>query len=125
MKDEDITAYIRELSQRKFRWKTGRNVDLVEDLFDDAMEFIHITGHESSKAEWIAEMRSGRFIYERITPKCEPTVKQVGNTAILDGRALFDVNMRGVRATFDIGYTEVYELKDGKWKLVSLKTHPY
>jgi len=120
-----IEAEVRDLSLRKFGWQVDSDIDPIEDLFDDELEFVHITGHVSSKEEWIDELRSGRFVYERITPKQEAVVRLSGDTATLEGRAAFEVNMRGIRATYDIGYTEVYQRKGGAWKLISLKTWGY
>lgn len=38
-------ADILALSQEKFRWKTTGRIDLVENLFDDELVFIHLNGH--------------------------------------------------------------------------------
>ncbi len=34
---------ILNLSTEKFRWKTEGKIDLVADLFDDELVFVHIT----------------------------------------------------------------------------------
>lgn len=120
-----LVTDIRALSLRKFHWKTQQDIDLIKDLFDDALVFVHITGHASSKDKWIDEMRSGRFVYERIQPQQEAMVALSGDMATLQGRAVFAVNMQGYRASYDIGYTEIYQRKHGAWKLVSLMTRAY
>lgn len=113
--DQDIVR----LAQDKFSWKTSGDIDRVEDLFDDDLIFVHLNGQVTTKREWISQMRSGRFVYERITPY-ELSARVYGQTAVLFGKARFDVRMSGHRGQFELAFTEVYVQKDGKWKLVNL-----
>ncbi|WP_126424298.1 nuclear transport factor 2 family protein [Asticcacaulis excentricus] len=123
--DSEITAEdIVKLSTDKFRWKTDRDVDRVANLFDDDLIFVHLNGRVSSKSEWIEEMRSGRFVYERISPR-ELTARVYGDAAALFGKARFDVRFSGHRASFDLAFTEVYARKSGAWRLVNLHTCSY
>lgn len=109
---------ILQLSLDKFRWKTEGKIDLIADLFDDKLVFIHITGQITTKAEWISQLRSKSFVYNRIEKK-EASVEVYGDTAVLVGKADFTVNGGSV---FKLIYTEVYTKKNGKWKLVNLHT---
>jgi hypothetical protein len=110
-----------KLSSDKYHWKTEQKIDLVEDLFDDSLVFVHINGHISNKKEWIVEMRSGRFVSNQINIK-EASAKVYGNTAVLMGKATFVVN-RGRR--YNLVYTELYTKKNDKWKLVNIHTCSY
>jgi hypothetical protein len=109
---------ILNLSKEKFRWKTEGNIDAVADLFDDELVFIHLTGHITTKAEWINELKTGRFVYNKIVQK-EASAKVYVNTAVLVGKAYFTVNGGSV---YKLVYTEVYTKKNDKWKLVNLHT---
>ncbi|WP_416352066.1 nuclear transport factor 2 family protein [Undibacterium sp. RTI2.2] len=64
------------------------------------------------------ELKTGRFVYERIDQK-EASVKVYGNTAVLVGKATFVVNGNNI---YKLIYTEVYVKKSEKWKLVNLHT---
>lgn len=110
-----------DLCQSKFHWKTSGDVNRVEDLFDDELIFVHLNGHVTSKRDWIGQMRSGRFVYNRITPR-EMSARVYGDAAVLFGKARFDVSMGGFNATYDLAFTEVYARKQGAWKLVNLHT---
>ena len=83
---------ILQLSHEKFRWKTAGKIDLLENLFDDELVFIHLNGHISSKKEWINELHSKRFIYQYIDQR-EASVKLYGDSAVLVGNAVFSVSM--------------------------------
>jgi hypothetical protein len=114
-------AEILHLSQEKFRWKTEGKIDLVEDLFDDELVFIHLNGHFSSKKEWIQELRAKRFVYNSIDLKVA-SARVYGSTAVLVGKATFKVTMNGSKGTWTLVYTEVYTRKGNQWKLVNLHT---
>jgi hypothetical protein len=109
---------ILDLSLEKFCWKTEGNIDKVEDLFDDELVFVHLTGHITTKADWIDQLRTKRFVYNKIVQK-EASVKVYGNTAVLVGKAAFTVNGGSV---YKLVYTEVYTKKNDQWKLVNLHT---
>ena len=49
----EMEKEILNLSLEKFKWKTTGNVDAVEDLFDDEL-FVHLTGHITTKGDWMA-----------------------------------------------------------------------
>jgi ketosteroid isomerase-like protein len=109
---------ILDLSLAKFRWKTEGRIDLVEDLFDDVLVFVHITGHSTSKEEWIGQLKTGRFTYNKIAP-INASAKVYQDTAVVTGKADFTVNGGSV---YRLVYTEVYAKKRGRWKLVNLHT---
>jgi hypothetical protein len=109
---------ILNLSKEKFHWKTTGQVDKLADLFDDELVFVHITGATTTKADWINQLKTGRFVYDRIEQK-EARAKVYGNTAVLVGKAKFTINGGSV---FNLIYTEVYTRKNDQWKLVNLHT---
>jgi hypothetical protein len=109
---------ILDLSLEKFRWKTTGKFDLLTDLFDDELVFVHLTGHITTKADWINQLKTKRFVYNKIEQK-EASAKVYGNTAVLVGKATFTVNGGSV---YKLVYTEVYTKKNDKWKLVNLHT---
>lgn len=124
MTTPDVEAEILALSLAKFEWKTSGQIDRLEDLFDDALHFVHITGHVSSKAEWIAELRSRRFVYDRIEPK-GATVTVDGDRATLNGKAVFDVTMGRHKGRYRLAFTETYVRRSDGWKLTELLTSTY
>jgi len=112
---------IMELSLEKFRWKTAGQIDKIADLFDDGLQFIHLTGQITTKAEWIAQLRTNAFVYNKIDPQ-EHSAKVYGDTTVLVGKAWFTVNGGSI---YKLIYTEVYTRKNGQWKLVNLHTTSY
>jgi Domain of unknown function (DUF4440) len=103
------------LSEEKFRWQTEGRFDLLADLFDDDLVFVHLNGTITSKQEWMGQLTSGSLVYDRIDLK-EASVRGYADTAVLVGKATFAVNGDTVHK---LVYTEVYARKNGRWKLVN------
>ena len=117
----DVAEELMELSLEKFRWKTNEQFDKVAELFDDHLQFVHLTGHTTTKSQWLAQLRTKTFVYNKIEPQ-EHMVEVYGNTAVLVGKAWFTVNGGSM---YKLIYTEIYTKKEGKWKLVNLHTTSY
>ena len=103
------------LSEQKFRWQTEGRFDKVADLYDDDLVFVHLDGTVTGKQEWVGELTSGSFVYNRIdvhgaAARCH------GDTAVLVGKATFVVNGDTV---LKLVYTEVYARQHGRWTLVN------
>ena len=107
---------IAALSEAKWRWSTDGELERLADLFDDELVFVHLDGHITSKHEWIGELRSRRFVYDRIDTH-EASTRVFGDAAAVVGRATFTVNGGSV---FDLVCTEMYVRRGTDWKLVSL-----
>lgn len=122
--EAETSHEIIELSARKFRWKTEGQIDRVEELFDDDLVFVHLNGHITTKADWIAQLKSRRFVYNRIDVN-EVSARSYGPTAVLVGKAAYTVSMGGFRSTYNLVYTEVYTKKTNRWTLVNLHTCSY
>jgi hypothetical protein len=56
----------------------------LEDVFDDELVFVHLNGYITSKREWMSELRSRRFVYDRIEPH-ETSVRAFGDAAKRSG----------------------------------------
>src|SRR5215212_5455063 len=57
---------ILHLSLDKFQWKTTGKFDLLADLFDEELVFVHLTGHITTKDDWINQLKTRRFVYNNI-----------------------------------------------------------
>ncbi len=105
------------LSQAKWRWAASGQLDRLEDVFDDDLVFVHLTGNITSKSEWMRELRSRRFVYDHIEP-LETSVRALTeDVAVVVARGAFTVNGGLV---FPLVCTEVYAKRNGRWKLVTL-----
>jgi hypothetical protein len=84
-----------ELEADRFR-STAADVDAVEKLLDDDLTYCHTTGRCESKAEYLANLRSGRTKYHKIEV-VSSAVRRYGDIAIVNGRITIDVEAGGQR----------------------------
>lgn len=106
------------LSKVKFDWLVSRNADSIGYLLDDRVKYVHSNGWTQSKAEVLADMASGKLLYQRVTIK-DSSVRMYGQTAIVDGVGTFEGVNSGTAFRLELRYTEVYMRSAGRWVLVS------
>jgi hypothetical protein len=109
---------ILELSKNKFQWMVTKNYDSLERVLDERLQFVHSNGWTENKQEFIADIKSGKLLYNNITVT-EAVVRVYSNSAVINGRGKFSVKLEGKDMEFDLKYTEVYIHRQGKWLLAS------
>lgn len=89
----------------------------LDELLDDGFTLTHMTGHVQPKAEWLAQMRQGRFVYHAIDEK-KTTLDIDGDTARLVARTVTDATVYGTRADWRLQLATDYARKDDTWATV-------
>ncbi|MEU8686894.1 nuclear transport factor 2 family protein [Streptomyces sp. NPDC048665] len=107
--DEVVTAY-----RAYLRAMTDGDTDALDDLLDGGFTLTHITGYVQPKAEWLAQMRAGRFVYHAIDEK-DVTVETEGDAARLVGRIVTDATVYGAHADWRLRLTMDYACEGGAW----------
>lgn len=110
--------FILDLSKKKFEWMTTQNFDSLESVLDNRLEFVHSSGWTENKQEFIADIKSKKLLYNSIAVT-ESSARVYTNSAVVIGRGKFSVRLDGKDMEFDLKYTEVYVLQQGKWVLAS------
>lgn len=109
---------ILELSKAKWAWMAEKNVDQLNNLFDDKCVFVHMGG-SWGKTQELNTIKGGNIWYKK-AEVYSAAVNIVGNTAI----ALNDIDLLaavgGNEVTHAFMVTEVYVKDNGKWKMGSL-----
>lgn len=114
----DAERAVLDLSSRKFDWLIARQVDSLEKVLDEKVQYIHSNGWVQTKREVIDDMRSGKLVYRKVTIK-EALVRLYSETAILTGLSTFEGINGGTAFLLDLRYTEVYVRATNHWVLVS------
>lgn len=107
-----------DLSARKFVWMQNKQLDSLEAILDDRLMYIHSNGWVETKSEVIDDLKNGKLTYEQVK-LTESRVRLWDDTAIVTGKGIFNVVLDGKPLEFNLGFSEVYILQYGKWKLVS------
>lgn len=109
---------INDLSREKWQWMADKNIELLDDLFDEKSVFVHMGGSWGKQRE-IDVIRDGGIWYKKADIH-EVSVSIIDNTAILLNRIDLSAVVDGNEVTNPFMVTEVYVKQDGNWKLGSL-----
>lgn len=107
-----------KLSEEKWQWMADKDVEVLNDLFDEKSMFVHMGGSWDKQRE-LDVIKSGGIWYKKADIH-EVSVNIVDNTAILLNRIDLLAVVGGNEVTNPFMVTEVYVNRDGKWKLGSL-----
>ena len=107
-------ADLLEAHRALWRGMLERDVDLLDGLLDDAYTLTHMTGYEQPKAEWLADVESGRMRYHSTRPP-STSVDVTGDRAVVVGRDVVDATIWGSRGTWNLQLTTTYQRHDGDW----------
>ncbi|WP_159106869.1 nuclear transport factor 2 family protein [Streptomyces rishiriensis] len=91
----------------------------LDDLLEDGFTLTHMTGYVQPKAEWLAQMRQGQFVYHVIDEK-KTTLDIDGDTARLVARTVTDATVYGTRADWRLQLVTDYARQGDTW--VTLRT---
>ncbi|MGK6349900.1 nuclear transport factor 2 family protein [Parapedobacter sp. DT-150] len=114
----DADGEIIKLSREKWQWMADKNIELLDNLFDEKSVFVHMGGSWGKQRE-IDVIRDGGIWYKKADIH-EVSVNIIDNTAILLNRIDLLAIVGGNEVTNPFMVTEVYVKRDGDWKLGSL-----
>ena len=109
---------ILKLSKDKWQWMADKNVDKLEDLFDDKAVFVHMGGSWGKERE-LEVIESGGIHYKKADVH-EASVQIIDNTAIVLNRITLLAVVGGNEVTNPFIVTEVYVKQNSKWKMGAL-----
>jgi predicted HAD superfamily phosphohydrolase YqeG len=109
---------ILQLHEVKFEWLVKKQYDSLKLVLDENLIYIHSNGWTESKADIIADLKSGKLNYLGVKVT-ESKARIFKATAIVTGKGFFKVVMEGKPVELELMYTEVYQEKKKGWKLVS------
>jgi ketosteroid isomerase-like protein len=108
------------LAAEDLRYRAMIDADLatLDRLLDDRVSYAHSSGVRDTKAEYLAKVRSGYYVYRRIDHPVE-RVEIVGDTAIVVGRMTADLTVDGTPKTIDNLALAVWARTAGGWRLLA------
>lgn len=113
----DVDKEIIALSKEKWKWMSDKNVEKLDELFDEKSMFVHMGGSWGKQQE-LDVIKNGNIWYKKADIH-EVSVKIIEETAILLNRIDLLAIVGGNEVINPFMVTEVYIRKDGVWKLGS------
>jgi ketosteroid isomerase-like protein len=122
--DETARAEILSANQDQNAALVQGDTGRLDQLLADDFVAVHITGYEQSKAEWLAQIESGRMAYHGLT-EVSASLTVDGDRAVLVTRNLVDATIYGSRGTWPLQATTTYARIGHAWKAVSSQAATY
>ncbi|MGH8631442.1 MAG: nuclear transport factor 2 family protein [Burkholderiales bacterium] len=105
--------------QARYAAQMSNDFAPMEKLFGDDLVYVHSSTVLDTKASFIESMRSGTVRYRQMQLRGEPEVRTFGGIAIITGRALFEVTVKGEDRALDILFHSVWARRPSGLQFVS------
>ena len=118
MQNVNLEQEIIDLSKKKWRWMSERDIDSLDALFHEKSVFVHMGGSWGKERE-LEIIKSGGIHYKQ-ADIYEVSVNIIGTTAVLLNRITLLAVVGGNEVTNPFVVTEVYVKQGDIWTLASL-----
>ena len=97
---------------------TDADTDAMRNLVSEDMVYTHMSGMKQSREEYFADVESGRLRYYTIGIE-DPVISVDGDKGMITYTSVLNADAYGAIGTYRIKGTHHYDLRDGRWILVS------
>jgi hypothetical protein len=116
--DEATKREVIDLCKQKWLWMADKDMDKLDNLFDEKSVFIHMGG-AGDKAQEMTTIEKG-FIHYKHAEVFETSAQIIDNTAVVLNRIRLTAVVGGNEVVNPFMVTETYVRKGDEWKLVTL-----
>jgi ketosteroid isomerase-like protein len=121
--NDRLAAEIRALEDRRCQAMIDKDMKALESIYADELVYTHSNAAVDDKASYLAGITSGKFDYKSIK-RPEESIRVIGDTAIVAGRAEISVSSNGVARELDSRYLIVWVKRGGGWQAVAWQSTP-
>lgn len=112
--DHDVLTAIRNYRQALVK----KDLAALEAIWSDDYVFVNGHGQLRTKADRLADMKSGHSSIDSITHEEKPTVTQHGNTTLVLSRVTIVGKYSGREVSREFRSLHVWMSENGRWRLV-------
>ncbi|MBJ9967444.1 nuclear transport factor 2 family protein [Burkholderia seminalis] len=110
---------IRALERDRFRAMVDGDGEALGALLSDKVFFVHTNGKRETKQQFIDAIVAGRRRYRQIEIQSQDVLPAGGETCVVTGRALIEMETNNGGLVFPIAYTSVHTEEQGRWCLLA------
>jgi hypothetical protein len=122
MSEDDVRAVL-AAEDRRYDALLGPDLPTLERLFHERLSYAHSSGVRDTKAEYLAKIENGYYVYSRIDHPVE-RVDVLGDSAVVVGRMTADLTVAGTAKTIDNLALAVWTRAEGEWQLIAYASTP-
>jgi hypothetical protein len=112
--------FVKELDQKRFAALVDKNYSFLESVLADDLSYVHSSGKYETKKEYLSNLKSGELSYLEINVLAIEPKQYSKNLIVNRGKLKLKVSSENkAEQTFSLIFTDIFEKKNGNWKLVS------
>jgi len=119
--DAKTTKDIVALDSERAAAQVRGDFAILDRVLGDDLTFIHASGLVQSKAEFIADLKSGKRTYTSIK-NSDVNVRLLNGAAVITARSEIHVVHEGKENNLSLRITEVYALRKAHWQLIAYQS---
>src|SRR5438309_1626779 len=112
----------KEIRAMETHWNDARahaDVTALDRMLADGWTVVHGDGTINTKAEYLADLKSGARKFDGGVEISDFSVRVYGDTAIAAGKSESKVTINGQPQGGSLRFTRVYVRRDGRWLMVA------
>jgi ketosteroid isomerase-like protein len=115
----DVEQQIHVMEKRFNDARARADVATLGSMLSDDWTVVHGDGTINTKAEYLADLRSGLRKFSGDVKEHEVTIRIHGDTAVASGLSDSKVEYRGQPGGGPLRFTRVYVKRDGRWLMIA------
>ena len=112
--EQDILA----LEERRCAAMAANDVAALEKLFHDDLIYTHSSAVVDTRASYLDTLKNGHTRYHSVQ-RSDEKVRVCGDTALVTGRAIIDVTVKGEKKHLDTRFLDVWTKTPQGWKFIA------
>jgi uncharacterized protein (TIGR02246 family) len=117
----ETTKAIVTLDTERADAQVRRDFAALDRVLGDDLTYVHASGLVQNKAEFIADLKSGKRTYTSIKSS-DLNVRLLQDTAVVTGHSDIHVVHEGKENDLSLRVTEVYAKRNGRWQLIAYQS---
>lgn len=93
----------------------------LDRLLGDDLIYVHASGLVQGKAEFVADLKSSKRIYKKVT-NSDVNVRVLKDAAIITAKSQISVSFEGKENELSLQVIEVYAKRNGRWQLIAYQS---
>lgn len=118
MTSQQAEREIRQRETRRVEALVRGDFGILDEILSDDLTYTHASGVYESKAQIMANLKSGQVKYESLTPE-DVLVRVYGTTGVVTGLARVKVQVKSEHLSLQLRFTNVYVKKGDRWQMVA------
>ena len=93
----------------------------LDRLLGDDLIYVHASGLVQGKAEFMADLKSSKRIYKKVT-NSDVNVRVLKDAAVITAKTQISVSFEGKENELSLQVIQVYAKRNGRWQLIAYQS---